>query len=87
MTIDFDGNNFIVDNNGQVIIFKCGSDYLDPVENPDGSLSWSTAGDAVQVNRNRVSKALIDPVKAERFATLLIANPSTAFTVFLTEIP
>jgi len=87
MTTEFDGNNFIVENNGQVIIFKCGSDYLDPVENPDGSLTWSTAGDAVQANRNRVSAALIDPAKQTRFATLLIANPSTAFTIFLTEIP
>lgn len=87
MTTEFDGNNFIVDNDGQVIIFKCGSDYLEPVENEDGSLTWPTAGDAVQVNRNRVSTALIDPVYQTRFATLLIANPSTAFTIFLTEIP
>ena len=87
MTIDFDGNNFVVDNNGQVIIFKCGSDYLDPIENEDGSLTWSTAGDAVQANRNRVSAALIDSANQTRFATLLIANPSTAFTIFLTEIP
>lgn len=87
MTTTFDGNNFIVDNNGQVIIFKCGSDYLDPIENEDGSLTWSTAGDAVQVNRNRVSAALIDAANQTRFAQLLIANPSTAFTTFLTEIP
>lgn len=87
MTTEFDGNNFIVENNGQVIIFKCGSDYLDPVENEDGSLTWSTAGDAVQANRNRVSAALIDSANQTRFATLLIANPSTAFTIFLTEIP
>lgn len=87
MTTEFDGNNFIVDNNGKVIIFKCGSDYLDPVENEDGSLTWSTAGDAVQANRNRVSAALIDSANQTRFATLLIANPSTAFTIFLTEIP
>jgi hypothetical protein len=87
MITTFDGNNFIVDNNKQVIIFKCGSDYLDPVENEDGSLTWSTAGDAAQANRNRVSAALIDPVYQTRFATLLIANPSTAFTIFLSEIP
>lgn len=87
MTTTFDGNNFIVDNDGQVIIFKCGSDYLDPIENEDGSLTWSTAGDAVQANRNRVSAALIDAANQTRFATLLIANPSTAFTIFLTEIP
>jgi hypothetical protein len=87
MTTEFDGNNFIVDNNGQVIIFKCGSDYLDPIENEDGSLTWSTAGDAVQANRNRVSAALIDSANQTRFATLLIANPSTAFTIFLNEIP
>jgi hypothetical protein len=87
MTTTFDGNNFIVDNDGQVIIFKCGSDYLDPIENEDGSLTWSTAGDAVQANRNRVSAALIDSANQTRFATLLIANPSTAFTIFLTEIP
>jgi hypothetical protein len=87
MTYTFDGQNFIVDNDGQVIIFKCGSDYLDPIENEDGSLTWSTAGDAVQVNRNRVSAALIDSANQTRFATLLIANPSTAFTIFLTEIP
>jgi hypothetical protein len=87
MTTTFDGNNFIVDNDGQVIIFKCGSDYLDPIENEDGSLTWSTAGDAVQANRNRVSAALIDSTNQTRFATLLIANPSTAFTIFLTEIP
>jgi hypothetical protein len=87
MTYTFDGNNFIVDNNGQVIIFKCGSDYLDPIENEDGSLSWSTANDAAQVNRNRVSQALIDATNAQRFATLLIADASTAYTIFLSEIP
>jgi len=87
MTTEFDGNNFIVENNGQVIIFKCGSDYVEPTENEDGSLTWPTAGDAVQVNRNRVSAALIDPANQSRFATLLIANPSTAYTIFLTEIP
>ena len=87
MTTTFDGNNFVVENNGQVIIFKCGSDYVDPVENEDGSLTWPTASDAVQVNRNRVSAALIDPANQTRFATLLIANPSTAYTIFLTEIP
>jgi len=86
MITSFDGKNFTVENNGQVIIFKCGSDYLDPIENEDGSLTWSTVGDAVQANRNLVSQALIDPIKANRFATLLIDNPSTAFTIFLSEI-
>ncbi len=56
MTYTFDGNNFIVENNGNIIIFKCGSDYIEPTENPDGSLSWSTVGDAAQVNRNLVSE-------------------------------
>ncbi len=86
MTYTFDGNNFIVENNGNIIIFKCGSDYIEPTENPDGSLSWSTVGDAAQVNRNLVSEALIDPVKADRFAQLLVQNASTAYTIFLTEI-
>lgn len=86
MTYNFDGNNFIVEHNGNVIIFKCGSDYLDPIENEDGSLTWSTADDAVQANRNLVSQALIDPIRAMRFATLLIDNPSTAFTIFLNEL-
>lgn len=86
MTTSFDGNNFVVENNGQVIIFKCGSDYLDPVENEDGSLTWPTIDDAAQVNRNRVSEALIDPLKAKRFAELLVANASTAYTLFLAEI-
>lgn len=87
MTTSFDGNNFVVDNDGQVIIFKCGSDYLDATENPDGSLTWSTAGDAVQVNRNRVSVALVDNANQTIFATLLITDPSTAFNTFLTQIP
>lgn len=87
MTYTIDNNNFIVDNDGQIIIFKFGSDYIEPTENPDGSLTWPTAGDATQVNRNRVSEALIDATYAARFAALLIANPSTAYTIFLTEIP
>ncbi len=86
MTYTFDGQNFVVDNNGSVVIFKCGSDSIEPTENPDGSLTWPTVDDAAQANRNRVSEALIDPVKAERFAELLIANASTAYTIFLTEI-
>jgi hypothetical protein len=86
MTYTFDGQNFIVDNNGSIVIFKCGSDYIEPTENEDGSLTWPTIDDAAQTNRNRVSEALIDPVKAMRFAELLIANASTAYTIFLTEI-
>jgi hypothetical protein len=86
MTYTFDGQNFIVENNGNVIIFKCGSDYIEPTENEDGSLTWPTIDDAAQANRNRVSEALIDSVKAMRFAQLLVANPSTAYTIFLTEI-
>lgn len=87
MTTSFDGNNFVVDNDGQVIIFKCGSDYLEPTENADGSLTWTTAGDAVQVNRNRVSVALVDTANQTLFATLLITDASTAFNTFLTQIP
>jgi hypothetical protein len=86
MTYNFDGQNFIVENNGNVIIFKCGSDYVEPTENEDGSLTWPTIDDAAQANRNRVSEALIDSVKAMRFAELLVANASTAYTIFLTEI-
>jgi hypothetical protein len=86
MTYTFDGNNFIVENNGNIIIFKCGSDYIEPTENEDGSFTWPTIDDAAQANRNRVSEALIDSVKAMRFAQLLVANPSTAYTIFLTEI-
>jgi hypothetical protein len=86
MTYTFDGQNFIVENNGNVIIFKCGSDYIEPTENEDGSLTWPTIDDAAQANRNRVSEALIDSVKAMRFAQLLVANPSTAYTIFLSEI-
>ena len=86
MSYIIDANNFIVNNNGQVIVFKMGSDYIEPTENEDGSLTWPTVDDAAQANRNRVSEALIDPVKAERFAELLIANASTAYTIFLTEI-
>jgi hypothetical protein len=87
MTYTFDGQNFVVDNNGSVVIFKCGNDDIEPIENPDGSLTWPTVGDAAQANRNRVSEALIDSTKAMRFAELLIANASTAYTIFLTEIP
>lgn len=86
MTYTFDGQNFMVDNNGSVVIFKCGNDSIEPIENEDGSLTWPTVDDAAQANRNRVSQALIDPVKAMRFAELLIANASTAYTIFLTEI-
>ena len=86
MSYIIDSNNFVVNNNGQIIVFKMGSDYIDPIENEDGSLTWPTDTDAAQANRNRVSAALVDPVKAERFAELLIANPSTAYTLFLTEI-
>ena len=87
MTYTFDKQNFIVENNGNVIIFKCGSDYIEPTENEDGSFTWPTIDDAAQTNRNRVSEALVDPLKAQRFAELLIANASTAYTTFLTEIP
>jgi hypothetical protein len=86
MTYTFDGQNFVVDNNGSVVVFKCGNDDIEPTENEDGSLTWPTAGDTAQANRNRVSEALIDPLKATRFAELLIANASTAYTIFLTEI-
>ena len=86
MTYTFDGQNFVVDNNGKVVIFKCGADNIEPIENEDGSLTWPTIGDAAQANRNRVSEALVDPLKAQRFAELLIANPSTAYTLFLAEI-
>jgi hypothetical protein len=86
MTYTFDGNNFIVENNGNIIIFKCGSDYIEPTENEDGSLTWPTTGDSTQANRNLISEALIDPVKADRFAQLLVQNASTAYTIFLTEI-
>ena len=86
MTYTFDGQNFVVENNGSVVIFKCGSDSVEPTENEDGSLTWPTINDAAQANRNRVSEALIDSVKAMRFAELLIANPSTAYTLFLAEI-
>lgn len=86
MTYTFDGQNFIVQNNGNIIIFKCGSDYIEPTANEDGSLTWPTIDDAAQANRNRVSEALIDSVKAIRFAELLVANASTAYTIFLTEI-
>jgi len=86
MNYTIDANNFIVNNNGQIIVFKMGSDYVEPTENEDGSLTWPTVDDAAQANRNRVSEALIDPTKAARFAQLLIANPSTAYTIFLTEI-
>jgi hypothetical protein len=86
MTYTFDGKNFIVDNNGNIIIFKCGSDYIEPTENEDGSLTWPTAGDTAQANRNLVSEALIDSVKADRFAQLLVQDASTAYTIFLTEI-
>jgi hypothetical protein len=86
MTYTIDTNNFVVNNNGQVIVFKMGSDYVEPTENEDGSLTWPTVDDAAQANRNRVSEALVDPIKAMRFAELLIANPSTAYTIFLTEI-
>jgi hypothetical protein len=68
------------------VIFKCGSDNIEPTENEDGSLTWPTVGDAAQANRNLVSEALINPIKAMRFAELLIANASTAYTIFLTEI-
>jgi hypothetical protein len=87
MTYTFDGQNFVVDNNGSVVIFKCGADNVEPIENEDGSLTWPTINDAAQANRNRVSEALIDPINATRFAELLIANASTAYTIFLTEIP
>jgi hypothetical protein len=87
MTYTFDGQNFIVDNDGSIVIFKCGSDYVTPTENEDGSLTWPTVGDTAQANRNRVSEALVDPVQATRFADLLIANASTAYTIFLSEIP
>lgn len=63
-----------------------GSDYVEPTENEDGSLTWTTVDDAAQANRNKVSEALIDPTKAARFAELLIANASTAYTIFLSEI-
>lgn len=86
MTYTFDGQNFVVENNGSVIIFKCGADSVEPIENEDGSLTWPTINDAAQVNRNRVSEALIDPLKAQRFAELLVANASTAYTLFLAEI-
>jgi hypothetical protein len=86
MTYTFDGQNFVVDNNGSVVIFKCGADNIEPIENEDGSLTWPTIGDAAQANRNRVSEALVDPLKAQRFAELLIVNPSTAYTLFLAEI-
>jgi hypothetical protein len=86
MTYTFDGQNFVVDNNGSVVIFKCGSDSVEPTENEDGSLTWPTANDAAQANRNLVSEALIDPVKAQRFAQLLMANASTAYTIFLSEL-
>ena len=86
MTTTFDGKDFIVESASGVIIFKCGSDYIEPTENEDGSLTWPTVDDAAQANRNRVSAALVDPVKAQRFATLLVANPSTAYTIFLSEI-
>ena len=86
MTYTIDSNNFVVNNNGQVIVFKMGSDYVEPTENEDGSLTWPTVDDAAQANRNRVSEALVDPVKAMRFAELLIANPSTAYNLFLNEI-
>jgi hypothetical protein len=86
MTYTFDGKNFVVDNNGIVVIFKCGADNVEPIENEDGSLTWPTVGDAAQANRNLVSEALVDPLKAERFAELLTADASTAYTIFLTEI-
>lgn len=86
MTYTFDGQNFVVENNGSVVIFKCGSDSVEPTENEDGSLTWPTINDAAQANRNLVSEALIDSVKAMRFAELLIANPSTAYTIFLSEL-
>jgi hypothetical protein len=86
MTYTFDGQNFTVQNGFNVITFKCGSDYVEPTENEDGSLTWPTVDDAAQANRNRVSTALVDEVKAQRFATLLIADPSTAYTIFLSEI-
>jgi hypothetical protein len=86
MIYTFDGQNFVVDNNGSVVVFKCGSDNVEPTENEDGSLTWPTIDDAAQANRNRVSEALVDSLKATRFAELLIANASTAYTIFLTEI-
>lgn len=86
MTYTFDGQNFVVHNNGSVVTFKCGADGIEPIENEDGSLTWPTAGDAAQANRNLVSEALVDPLKATRFAELLMANASTAYTIFLSEI-
>jgi hypothetical protein len=86
MTYTFDGQNFVVDNNGSVVIFKCGADGIEPIENEDGSLTWPTVGDAAQANRNRVSEALVDPLKAQRFAELLMADASTAYTIFLSEL-
>jgi hypothetical protein len=86
MTYTFDGQNFVVNSNGSVVVFKCGADNVEPTENEDGSLTWSTAGDAAQVNRNLVSEALVDPLKATRFAELLMADASTAYTIFLSEL-
>jgi hypothetical protein len=86
MTYTFDGQNFVVNSNGSVVVFKCGADNVEPTENEDGSLTWPTAGDAAQVNRNLVSEALVDPLKATRFAELLMADASTAYTIFLSEL-
>jgi hypothetical protein len=86
MTYTFDGKNFVVDNNGSVVVFKCGADNVEPTENEDGSLTWPTVGDTAQANRNLVSEALVNPLKATRFAELLMADASTAYTIFLSEL-
>ena len=86
MTYTFNGQNFVVDSNGSVVVFKCGADNVEPTENEDGSLTWPTAGDTAQANRNLVSEALVDPLKAQRFAELLMADASTAYTIFLSEL-
>ena len=87
MTYDFSNKvDFIVysDTKG-TIAFRLGPDTVDPVENEDGSFSWSDTI-LLQAQRNAISAALTDPIKQQRFAELLEANANTAYTTFLSEI-
>jgi hypothetical protein len=87
MTFDFSNKiDFIVHSDVKgTIIFKLGPDTSEPTENEDGSLNWSTAI-SLQADRNRISAALTDPIKQQRFAELLEADANTAYTIFLSEI-
>lgn len=82
-----DKKKFIVHTQDKgVIVFNLGPDGVMPIENEDGSLSWPEVNIELQAERNRISEALVDVIKQQRFAQLLYQNPDTAYTTFLSEI-